>query len=123
MDQQEDQAMSQELLLQARGLNKQFGAVVAASDLNISIRPGERVSLIGSNGAGKTTFVNMITGYVKPDSGDITFSGQAIQSFTPRQIMRLGVARSFQIPQLYPSLSVLDNMLVALACHDDRLSL
>jgi branched-chain amino acid transport system ATP-binding protein len=123
MDQQEDQAMSQELLLQARGLNNQFGAVVAASDLNISIRPGERVSLIGSNGAGTTTFVNMITGYVKPDSGDITFSGQAIQSFTPRQIMRLGVARSFQIPQLYPSLSVLDNMLVALACHDDRLSL
>jgi branched-chain amino acid transport system ATP-binding protein len=123
MDEQKVQAMSQAFLLQARGLNKQFGAVVAASDLNISIRAGERVSLIGSNGAGKTTFVNMITGYVKADSGDITFQGQAIQSFTPRQIMRLGVARSFQIPQLYPSLSVLDNMLVALACHDNRLSL
>ena len=115
--------MSNDFLLQALGLNKQFGAVVAASDLNISIRAGERVSLIGSNGAGKTTFVNMITGYVKPDSGDMVFDGQAIGSFTPRQIMRLGVARSFQIPQLYPSLSVLDNMLVAQACHDNRLSL
>jgi len=68
MDEQKVQAMSQAFLLQARGLNKQFGAVVAASDLNISIRAGERVSLIGSNGAGKTTFVNMITGYVKADS-------------------------------------------------------
>ena len=61
--------MSPDFLLQACGLNKQFGAVVAASDLNIAIRAGERVSLIGSNGAGKTTFVNMITCYVKPDSG------------------------------------------------------
>lgn len=115
--------MSTSCLLQARGLNKQFGAVVAASDLNIDIRAGERVSLIGSNGAGKTTFVNMITGYVKPDSGSIELDGQSLGSYTPRQIMRLGVARSFQIPQLYPSLSVLDNMLVALACHDNRLSL
>jgi branched-chain amino acid transport system ATP-binding protein len=120
---QKGQTVSPDFLLQACGLNKQFGAVVAASDLNIAIRAGERVSLIGSNGAGKTTFVNMITGYVKPDSGSIEFDGQAVQSFTPRQIMRLGVARSFQIPQLYPSLSVLDNMLVALACHEDRLSL
>ncbi|MEK0432559.1 MAG: hypothetical protein RL700_766 [Pseudomonadota bacterium] len=123
MGEQKGQTMSDHCLLQARGLNKQFGAVVAASDLNIAIRAGERVSLIGSNGAGKTTFVNMITGYVKPDSGSIEFDGQPMGSFTPRQIMRLGVARSFQIPQLYPSLSVLDNMLVALACHDNRLSL
>jgi branched-chain amino acid transport system ATP-binding protein len=104
-------------------LNKSFGAVVAAHDINIDIHSGERISLIGSNGAGKTTFVNMITGYVKPDSGDIFFSDKRINDLTPRQITRLGVARSFQIPQLYPSLSVLDNMLVAQACHADRLSL
>ena len=115
--------MSDAFLLQASGLNKQFGAVVAAQDINVNIRPGERVSLIGSNGAGKTTFVNMITGYVKPDQGEIALAGNNITGMTPRQITRLGVARSFQIPQLYPSMSVLDNMLVAQACHDNRLSL
>ena len=56
-------------MLEAVGLNKRFGAVVAAADINISIGRGERVSLVGSNGAGKTTFVNMVTGYLKPDTG------------------------------------------------------
>ncbi|MSQ65531.1 MAG: ABC transporter ATP-binding protein [Limnohabitans sp.] len=115
--------MSADFLLQAQGLNKSFGAVVAAQDININISSGERVSLIGSNGAGKTTFVNMITGYIQPDSGEIHLAGQRINSMTPRQITRLGVARSFQIPQIYPSLSVMENMLVAQACHEDRLSL
>ncbi len=115
--------MSTEFLLHAQALNKSFGAVVAAQDINIGIRSGERVSLIGSNGAGKTTFVNMITGYIKPDSGDIRLDGLRTNDMSPRQITRLGVARSFQIPQIYPNLSVLENMLVAQACHDDRLSL
>ena len=97
--------------------------MVAAQDIHISIRPGERVSLIGSNGAGKTTFVNMITGYIKPDSGEIQLAGVRTNEMSPRQITRLGVARSFQIPQIYPSLSVMENMLVAQACHEDRLSL
>ena len=109
-------------LLEARGVNKRFGAVVAAADIDISIATGERVSLIGSNGAGKTTFVNMITGYLKPDDGHISFDGRDITPLAPRAITRLGVARSFQIPQLYGDLSVLDNMLVANACHDQRLS-
>ena len=110
-------------LLQASGLNKRFGAVVAAADLDIRVQAGERVSLVGSNGAGKTTFVNMITGYLKPDAGRITLAGRDITALQPRAITRLGVARSFQIPQLYPDLTVLDNMLVANACHDQRLSL
>ena len=109
-------------LLSARGVNKRFGAVVAASDLDIAIAAGERVSLIGSNGAGKTTFVNMITGYLKPDQGSIHFDGRDITALSPRAITGLGVARSFQIPQLCGGLSVLDNMLVANACHDGRLS-
>ena len=109
-------------MLEAKGLGKRFGAVVAAADINISIRAGERVSLIGSNGAGKTTFVNMITGYLKPDEGRITLAGQDITPLAPRAITRLGVARSFQIPQLYGDLTVLDNMLVANACHDQKLS-
>jgi len=109
-------------MLEARGLEKRFGAVVAASAIDIGLAAGERVSLIGSNGAGKTTFVNMITGYLKPDAGRITLDGRDITPLDPRAITRLGVARSFQIPQLYGDLSVLDNMLVANACHAGRLS-
>ena len=110
------------MLLEARAIEKRFGAVVAASEINIGIAAGERVALIGSNGAGKTTFVNMITGYLKPDSGRIVLDGRDITPLEPRTITRLGVARSFQIPQLYGDLTVLDNMLVATACHDQRLS-
>lgn len=111
-----------EVLLSAKGINKMFGAVVAAGEINVDIAAGERVSLIGSNGAGKTTFVNMITGYIKPDTGSISLAGRDITPLSPRAITRLGVARSFQIPQLYGELSVLDNMLVACACHDQALS-
>ena len=109
-------------LLEAKGLEKRFGAVVAASDVNIAVKAGERVSLIGSNGAGKTTFVNMVTGYLKPDAGSITLDRHDITPLAPRAITHLGVARSFQIPQLYGDLTALDNMLVANACHDRRLS-
>jgi branched-chain amino acid transport system ATP-binding protein len=119
VDQGDDEVTA---MLEAHGVNKRFGAVVAAADISISIAAGERVSLIGSNGAGKTTFVNMITGYLKPDEGRITLDGRDITPLAPRAITRLGVARSFQIPQLYGDLSVLDNMLVANACHDQRLS-
>ena len=109
-------------LLESKGLEKRFGAVVAASAVNINVQAGERVSLIGSNGAGKTTFVNMITGYLKPDAGQILLDQQDITQLAPRDITRLGVARSFQIPQLYGDLTALDNMLVANACHDQKLS-
>jgi branched-chain amino acid transport system ATP-binding protein len=109
-------------LLHIDRVNKRFGAVVAAADITMSVRRGERVSLIGSNGAGKTTLVNMITGYFKPDDGRIAFDGRDITALSPRAITRLGVARSFQIPQLCGDLTVLDNLLVANACHDRRLS-
>ena len=109
-------------LLRATGVEKRFGALVAASAIDISVAAGERVSLIGSNGAGKTTFVNMITGYLKPDAGSIALAGRDITALDPRAIARLGVARSFQIPQLYTALSVLENMLVATACGGNRLS-
>ena len=114
--------MSVPVLLRATGIEKRFGAVVAASEINIHIPVGQRVSLIGSNGAGKTTFVNMITGYMKPDAGSIHFGELDITQLSPRAITRLGVARSFQIPQLCAELTVLDNMLVATACHGDKLS-
>ena len=101
-------------LLHVDRVNKRFGAVVAAADITLSIGRGECVSLIGSNGAGKTTLVNMVTGYLKPDDGRIAFDGRDVTALAPRTITRLGVARSFQIPQLYSSLSVLENMLIAL---------
>jgi branched-chain amino acid transport system ATP-binding protein len=109
-------------LLSARGLVKHFDGVVAADAVTIEIAAGERVGLIGSNGAGKTTFVNMITGYLKPDAGAIEFDGSDITALGPRQIMRLGVARSFQVPQLCAEMSVLDNMLVAAVCGGGTLS-
>lgn len=98
-------------VLEARGLNKSFGAVTAAADINVSIGRDTVVALIGSNGAGKTTFLNMVTGYLKPTSGDIRFDGRAITGLSPRQITRLGICRSFQIPQLFNTLSVHDNLL------------
>jgi branched-chain amino acid transport system ATP-binding protein len=114
--------MSASIAISARSLQKKFGAVTAASDIAFDIAHGERVSLIGSNGAGKTTFVNMVTGYIKPDAGDILLDGTSIIRMAPRQIARMGVARSFQIPQLYQSLSVQDNLLAAIAAQQSTLS-
>lgn len=109
-------------VLQAHGLNKSFGAVVAAENVNVDVAEGERVSLIGSNGAGKTTFVNMVTGYLKPTTGSILLAGRDITGLPPRQITHLGVARSFQIPQLAGDMTAMENMLVAAACNAGQLS-
>ena len=102
------------VILDARGLNKVFGAVTAANNVNAAIERDSVVGMIGSNGAGKTTFVNMVTGYLKPDSGVILFEGADITQLAPREITRLGICRSFQIPQLYNTLSVADNLLAGL---------
>ncbi len=99
-------------------VNKTFGAITAAQDVTVAVPQGAVWSLIGANGAGKTTFVNMVTGYVKPDSGRILFEGSDITMLSPRQITRLGIRRSFQIPQLCAELSVLENMLVSLSIND-----
>jgi len=101
-------------ILDAQGLNKTFGAVTAAQGVTAAIEKDSVVGLIGTNGAGKTTFINMITGYLKPDSGSIRYEGRDITALSTRQIARLGICRSFQIPQLYSSLSVYENMLMAL---------
>lgn len=101
-------------ILETRNLERTFGAVVAARDINIKIGSGEIMGVIGSNGAGKTTFVNMVTGYLPPSSGDIFYRGQSITGKPTRDITRLGICRSFQIPQLFPELDVMDNILIAL---------
>ncbi len=102
------------VILDARSLQKTFGAVVAANNINVAIEKDSVVGLIGTNGAGKTTFINMITGYLKPDTGSIHFDGRDITHLEPRDITRLRICRSFQIPQLYHSLTVHENMMAAL---------
>ncbi len=107
-------------ILRARAINKKFGAVVAAENIEIDVPKGAIWSLIGSNGAGKTTFVNMVTGFLKPDSGSIEFKGRDITAMSPRGIAGMGIHRSFQIAQLCNGLTVLENMLVAETINDDR---
>lgn len=101
-------------VLEARGLNKRFGAVVAAADITIAFKKHEVVGIIGANGAGKTTFINMVTGYLKPDSGVIAYRDRPITGLTSREITRLGIHRSFQVPQIFAELTVFDNVLTAL---------
>ena len=100
-------------MLATEGVTKSFGAVTAAADITLSFKDDTVVSLIGANGAGKTTFLNMVTGYLKPDRGRISFDGRNIVGLDPRQVTKLGISRSFQTPQLFHSLSVRDNLLVA----------
>lgn len=96
---------------------KSFGAVRAADSITVEIRPGELVGVVGANGSGKTTFLNIVTGYLKPDRGRILFMGSDCTGLPPRAITRRGIARSFQIPQLYTNLSVLESLLLSLAAE------
>lgn len=100
-------------ILQVRGLHKSFGAVVAARDVTLDVAGGEVVGVIGANGAGKTTFVNMITGWLAPGGGRILFEGRSVLGLQPRQVARLGIVRSFQVSQVFPSMTVCENLLTA----------
>ena len=101
-------------LLEAQGLNKTFGSVIAADNITVAIEEQDVIGVIGANGAGKTTFVNMVTGYLKPSSGKIVYQGRDITQLSPRQITRIGICRSFQVPQVFMTLSIFDNLLIAL---------
>jgi branched-chain amino acid transport system ATP-binding protein len=102
-------------LLETIGLQKAFGAVIAASDISVAVQRGQKLSLIGNNGAGRTTFINIVTGHLKPDSGRVMLDGKDITGLAPRQVRRDGVSRSFQIPQLFTGLTLDQNLLLALA--------
>ncbi len=104
-------------VLEARELTKSFGGVLAVDAVSVTIAAGEVVGIVGSNGAGKTTFLNLVTGYLKPDRGRILYLGQDITAHPPREVTGLGIARSFQIPQIYMTLTVLENVLIALAAR------
>src|SRR3974390_2842224 len=102
-------------ILCVRDLEKSFGSVVAARDINVAVPYLQTVGIIGANGAGKTTFINMISGHLRPSKGSIWFADHDITGRSSREISRLGIARSFQVPHVFTSLSVLDNICAAIA--------
>lgn len=100
-------------ILETNNLSIQFGGVVGASEISITVNKGEVIGVIGANGAGKTTFVNLVTGYLIPSSGTIHYMGNDVTKLTPREITDLGIRRSFQIPQLFGEMTAVENMLTA----------
>lgn len=102
-------------LLQAKDLRISFFGVQAADGVNLEIREGEFLAIIGPNGSGKTTFLNLCTGYLRPSSGEVYLDGKPITAMAPRTIARRGIARAFQIPQLFLDQTVLDNLMIAVA--------
>ena len=107
-------------VLEVHDLEKSFGGVIAAHNINVAVEEGETVGVIGANGAGKTTFINMVTGWLEPTAGTIAFDGRNILGMSPRAITQLGLCRSFQVPQVFLSESVFDNMLVAFGIAEER---
>jgi branched-chain amino acid transport system ATP-binding protein len=103
-----------EPLLSTRGVTKSFGAFVALSDISIDVMQGERIGIIGPNGSGKTTLINCIAGRLRPDAGRITFGGQEVTSLEAHRRSRLGLARTFQIPQPFHGMTLAENLYVPL---------
>ncbi|WP_299668500.1 ATP-binding cassette domain-containing protein [uncultured Ruegeria sp.] len=101
-------------LLQGKNLNKRFGGVVAVDDVSISIDPLEVKCVIGANGAGKSSLFNLLCGAMKPDSGELVFEGQSIIGLPLYKFSRIGIARKFQIPSVFDSLTVGENLETAI---------
>lgn len=102
-----------EPILSVRGITKRFGGIAALKEISLDVYSGEVVGLMGPNGAGKTTLLNIIAGEHPPDAGTIKFKGREITRCPPHRICRLGIARTYQIPQPFPTLSVRENLLVS----------
>jgi len=110
-----------EVLLIVEGLSKAFGGVHAVRDVSFSVAPGELLAMIGPNGAGKSTCFNMLDGQTAPDGGRVTVAGRLTTGMRPRAIWRLGVGRTFQITATFPSMTVRENVQVALLSGAGRL--
>src|ERR1700684_457096 len=107
-------------VLETRSLDKRFGGIVAASAISIAIRKGARHALIGPNGAGKTTFVNLLTGVLRPSGGEILLDGAPITNLKPHRRVRLGIARTFQINQLFADLTPIETLGLAISERHGR---
>ena len=101
------------MALQIEQLSHSFGGLLALSDVNLAVAPGERLAIIGPNGAGKTTLFNVVTGIFRPSAGRIRLLGQDVTRLPPHRRAQLGLARTFQITTLFPRLTVLDSVLLA----------
>ncbi|ATI42251.1 ABC transporter ATP-binding protein [Pacificitalea manganoxidans] len=110
-----------EPILRVESLTKSYDGFLAVNDVSFDVAPGELKALIGPNGAGKSTCFNMLMGQLKPTRGTVTFDGRAITGLKPRQIWRLGVGRTFQITGTYQSMSVIENVQMALISHHRRI--
>ncbi len=107
--------MTGEIILETYRVRKEFGALVAVADVSIQVRANTMHSIIGPNGAGKTTFFNVLSGYLEPTSGQVIYKGQDITHLPVHRTAHLGIGRSFQITNIFPNLTVLEN--VRLACQ------
>jgi ABC-type branched-subunit amino acid transport system ATPase component len=114
-------AAAKEIALMTQGLGKRFGSLEVARDIEIALPKGARYALIGPNGAGKTTLINLITGMLAPDSGQITLDGEDITRLAPQQRVHKGLARTFQINTLFPRLSALEAVTLAV-CERKRIA-
>jgi branched-chain amino acid transport system ATP-binding protein len=108
-------------VLAVRELSKAYGGVQAVRKVSFAVNAGELLAMIGPNGAGKTTCFNMLNGQVEPDAGSIEFEGRRLAGLAPREIWRLGVGRTFQITATFASMSVRENVQMALLSHHRRL--
>lgn len=102
-------------LLETRDLQLAFGAVVVADHIDFTLEAGERLAVIGQNGAGKTTFINICTGLIRPQAGQVFFEGREVTKLSPREIALRGMVRSFQLPQLFVEHTVRDCVRIAAA--------
>jgi branched-chain amino acid transport system ATP-binding protein len=100
-------------LLQVKNVSKHFGSLVAVNDISMTVEPGELRAIIGPNGAGKTTFFNLITGFFTPTSGRIFFEGQDVTDLLPARRVWRGMARTFQVTEVFPELTVRENLRIA----------
>ena len=108
-------------LLQVRNLAKSFGGVRAVDAVSFDLPAGQLLALLGPNGAGKSTCFNMVNGQIKPDAGSILFEGREIAGLRPREIWRMGVGRTFQIAATFHSMTVIENVQMALISHQQKL--
>jgi len=103
------------IVLETRGLTKRFGGLIATNDVSLSVEKGARHALIGPNGAGKTTLINLLTGVIQPSAGSIRLEGEDITGLSQNARVRRGLARTFQINQLFPELTVLETVALAVS--------
>jgi len=109
-----DFRLADEIILETHGLTKEFAGFFAVRDVNLKVRRGSIHALIGPNGAGKTTCFNLLTKFLKPSAGQILYKGKDITAMAPADVARLGLVRSFQISAVFPHLTALENVRVAL---------